>query len=61
MLSDKEEVMILYVVHGNTFYDGYGYMEHVFGIYTDKGKAEAVKKLSLNSFMRKRNIINGQR
>lgn len=37
--------MILYVVHGNTYYDGYGHMENVFGIYTDKDKAEAAKKV----------------
>lgn len=37
--------MTLYVVHGNTYYDGYGHMEHIFGIYTDKDKAETAKKV----------------
>ena len=27
--------MILYLIHGNAYYGGYGYMEHTFGIYTD--------------------------
>ena len=37
--------MILYVVHGNTYYDGYGYIENIFGIYTEKDAAEAAKDL----------------
>ena len=36
--------MTLYLVHGNTYYYGYGHMEHIFGIYTDKDKAETAKK-----------------
>ena len=28
--------MILYVVHGNTYFDSYGYEEHIFGVYTKK-------------------------
>lgn len=37
--------MILYVVHGNTWYDSsYGYIETIFGIFTDKHKAEEAKK-----------------
>jgi hypothetical protein len=28
--------MILYVVHGNTYYDGYGHEENIFGIFTEK-------------------------
>lgn len=35
--------MILYVVHGNTYYDGYGYIENIFGIYTEKYAAEAAE------------------
>lgn len=37
--------MTLYLVHGNTYYEGYGYMEHIFGFYTDKVTAEAAKKV----------------
>lgn len=37
--------MTLYLVHGNAYYEGYGHMENVFGIYTDKDKAEAAKKV----------------
>ena len=36
--------MTLYLVHGNAYYEGYGHMEHTFGIYTDKDKAETAKK-----------------
>lgn len=28
--------MTLYVVHGNTYYDGYGHIENIFGIYKKK-------------------------
>ena len=31
--------MTLYLIHGNVYYDGYGHIEHTFGIYTDKDKA----------------------
>lgn len=37
--------MTLYVVHGNTCYDGYGYVENIFGVYTEKDAAEAAKDL----------------
>lgn len=38
--------MILYVIHGNTYYyDEYGHIENIFGIYTKKDDAEAVKEL----------------
>ena len=37
--------MKLYLVHGNTYYDGYGHIEKVFGIYTDQDKAETAKKV----------------
>ena len=33
--------MTLYVVHGNTYYDGYGHIENIFGIYKKKDEAEA--------------------
>mgnify|MGYP003272795323 FL=1 len=37
--------MTLYVVHGNTCYDGYGNVENIFGVYTEKDAAEAAKDL----------------
>lgn len=45
--------MILYLIHGNAYYDGYGYMEHTFGIYTDKDKAEAAKKVVIEQLYEK--------
>ena len=37
--------MILYVVHGNTYYNDYGHIEKIFGVYTEKDAAEAAKDL----------------
>ena len=37
--------MIVYVVHGNTYYLGYGHVENIFGIYTEKDTAESAKDL----------------
>lgn len=45
--------MILYVVHGNTYYDGYGYLENIFGIYTEKDAAEAAKDLIIKELYEK--------
>lgn len=47
--------MILYVVHGNTYYDGYGHIENIFGIYTKKDEAEAAKDLMIKELYEKRN------
>ena len=47
--------MILYVVHGNTYYDGYGHIENIFGIYTEKYAAEAAKDLRIKELYEKRN------
>lgn len=33
----------LYLVHGNTWYEGYGHDEHFYGAFTDKETAEKVK------------------
>lgn len=41
--EDEERKVPLYVVRGNTYYDGYGYVENIFGIYTEKEIAEDVK------------------
>ena len=32
--------MTLYLVHGNTWFEGYGYEEHVFGVFTSREKAK---------------------
>jgi hypothetical protein len=39
--------VILYVVHGNTYYNdyGYGHIEKIFGVYTEKDAAEVAKDL----------------
>ena len=45
--------MILYVVHGNTYYDGYGYVENIFGIYTMKDAAESARDLVVKELYEK--------
>lgn len=45
--------MILYVVHGNTYYDGYGHIENIFGIYTKKYEAELAKDLVIRKLYEK--------
>lgn len=35
--------MTLYLVHGNTWFEGYGYDEHIFGVFTTLVQAEAAK------------------
>ena len=52
--------MILYVVHGNTYYDGYGYLENIFGIYTEKDAAEVAKDLKIKELYEKE-IVRGRR
>ena len=45
--------MILYVVHGNTYYDGYGHKENIFGIYTEKDSAESAKDVVVKELYEK--------
>ena len=45
--------MTLYLIHGNAYYESYGHMKHVFGIYTDKDKAEAAKKVVIEQLYKK--------
>lgn len=45
--------MKLYLIHGNAHYESYGHMEHTFGIYTDKDKAEAAKKVVIEQLYEK--------
>lgn len=49
--------MTLYVVHGNTYYYGYGHIENIFGIYTKKDEAEAAKDLIVGELYAK-NVNN---
>lgn len=52
--------MILYLVHGNTYYeDSYGYIENIFGIYMKKDEAEAAKDLIIKELYEKE-IARGQ-
>lgn len=52
--------MTLYVVHGNTYYCGYGHIEHIFGIYTKKDEAEAAKDLMIKELYEKEIAIGQQ-
>ena len=47
------EEMVLYVVHGNTYYEGYGHVESIFGIYTEKKDAETAKDLIIQKLYEK--------
>lgn len=51
--------MTLYVVHGNTYYDGYGHIENLFGIYTEKDQAEAAKDTVIKELYNKE-IASGE-
>lgn len=33
----------LYLVHGNTWYEGYGHCENLYGVFADKETAEKVR------------------
>lgn len=46
-------MITLYLVHGNTYYDGYGHIENIFGIYTEKDAAEAAKDLIIKELYEK--------
>lgn len=45
--------MKLHLVHGNTYYESYGYNENIFGVYTEKDKAEAAKKVVIEQLYEK--------
>lgn len=55
----KGEQDDLICVHGNTYYDGYGHIENIFGIYTEKYAAEAAKDLRIKELYEKE-IARGQ-
>ena len=52
--------MTLYVVHGNTYYCGYGHIENIFGIYTKEDEAEAAKDLMIKELYEKEIAIGQQ-
>lgn len=33
----------IYLVHGNTWYEGYGHCENLYGVFTDRKMAEKVR------------------
>lgn len=41
------DIHIVFEVHGNTYYNdyGYGHIEKIFGVYTEKDAAEVAKDL----------------
>lgn len=45
--------MIVYVVHGNTYYGGYEHVENIFGVYTEKDAAESAKDLVVQELYEK--------
>lgn len=45
--------MILYVVHGNTYYNDYGHIEKIFGVYAEKDAAEVAKDLVVQELYEK--------
>ncbi len=45
--------MTLYLVHGNTYYNGYGCIENIFGIYMKKDETEAAKDLIIKELYEK--------
>lgn len=46
--------MKVYLVHGDTWFGGYGCRENVFGVYTTREEAEIAKKSAENNCMRKK-------
>jgi hypothetical protein len=45
--------MTLYLVHGNTYYESYGYSESVFGVFTEKDAAESARDLVIKELYEK--------
>ena len=41
--------MTLYLVHGNTYLEEYGYEEHIFGVFTTLAQAEEAKIIAEKS------------
>lgn len=49
--------MTLYLVHGNTWFEGYGYEEHVFGVFTSREKAEEAKIITEKRLQEEKRMI----
>lgn len=50
--------MTLYLVHGNTWFEGYGYEEHVFGVFTSREKAEEAKIVTEKRLQEEKRMID---
>ena len=50
--------MTLYLVHGNTWFEGYGYEEHVFGVFTSIEKAEEAKIVTEKRLQEEKRMID---
>lgn len=45
--------MKVYLVYGDTYFDGYGSEFHLFGVFDSREKAEEVKKCKEDEFYRR--------
>lgn len=45
--------MTLYLVHGNTWYEGYGHVESLFGVFDGKDAAERAKEMIRNELYKR--------
>lgn len=50
--------MTLYLVHGNTWFEDYGYEEHVFGVFTSREKAEKAKIVTEKRLQEEKRMID---
>lgn len=50
--------MTLYLVHGNTWFESYGYEEHVFGVFTSREKAEEAKIVTEKRLQEEKRMID---
>lgn len=45
--------MIVYVIHGNSYYEDYGYIENIFGVFFQKDAAEEAKNRVIKDLFEK--------
>lgn len=50
--------MTLYLVHGNTWFESYGYEEHAFGVFTSREKAEEAKIVTEKRLQEEKRMID---
>lgn len=50
--------MTLYLVHGNTWFEGYGYDEHAFGVFTTLVQAEEAKIVTEKRLQEEKRMID---